>query len=204
MAARPPNLTWRHNGDGSKRYYWRPTPRLRLLGFHLRRLVGDYDAACEQARKLNADCSVRTDEPPAPEVNSIVHHAALAASGLKRHGNPPETSGVYVIGSAFGPVKIGVALDVTERRRTLQYHSPVKLEIWAFVRVIGVNAYVLEQQVHNALSSHRTHGEWFDRTAFEASYELLRQFGGLLRVMGAAYAAPGGAGVARRPQQPKP
>lgn len=67
------------------------------------------------------------------------------------------TQVVYFIQCDGGPIKIGVALNVTDRLQTLQCGSPVKL------RVIGCLAggYELEAKLHRRLAAYRLHGEWF-------------------------------------------
>jgi hypothetical protein len=84
--------------------------------------------------------------------------AAAAKPGRKR---APETQQhVYVIGAKGGAVKIGIARDVEDRRRTLQTGSPHQL-ITAF-SVPHARALQVEQLAHQLLADRRLSGEWFN------------------------------------------
>lgn len=66
---------------------------------------------------------------------------------------------VYFIGTADGPVKIGLTRDVRQRLESLQTGSPVKLEILAYCE----GDRWLERQYHTFFATQRLHGEWFGR-----------------------------------------
>lgn len=69
------------------------------------------------------------------------------------------TGFVYFIGWAGGPVKIGVAIDVDIRLRTLQCACPYELAVLA--KSPGGTA--KERSYHRRFAAHRLHGEWFER-----------------------------------------
>lgn len=73
----------------------------------------------------------------------------------------PETV-YFVLGG--GLVKIGRAIDVDKRFRSLECGSPVPLEL---ARVVpGERG--LECDLHRYFAAYRKHGEWFDLKAWEA------------------------------------
>lgn len=67
---------------------------------------------------------------------------------------------VYFIqaGGPAGPIKIGVALDVTNRIRTLQVANHLELRLLAVIQGAKHGA---EQQLHARFSADRIRGEWF-------------------------------------------
>lgn len=65
---------------------------------------------------------------------------------------------VYFIGTPDTAIKIGVTCSVSDRFRTIQAHSPVKLEILATRR----GGEMLESAYHYQFAEHRLHGEWFE------------------------------------------
>lgn len=100
-----------------------------------------------------------------------IANAALADEEWARNTRPrvdhprratsrPHKQWVYFIQCTAGPIKIGVAVDVEERLRTLQCGSPFELRLIA--RVPG--GYDLEADLHRRLCEHRLHGEWFANT----------------------------------------
>lgn len=105
-----------------------------------------------------------TRYPQHPPV-SLVKHSRVA-SHVARGSCDTETQQVsvgevvYVIGSATGNglVKVGRTNDVRKRLTYLQTGSPAVLEVlWTTPGGSRLEAYL-----HDALSAHRKHGEWFD------------------------------------------
>lgn len=66
---------------------------------------------------------------------------------------------VYFIGSATGPIKIGIAIDPEARLKGLQTASPEKL----YILTTCSGGLKQEQAYHNRFSKHRLEGEWFER-----------------------------------------
>lgn len=65
---------------------------------------------------------------------------------------------IYFIQSGDGgPIKIGIAVDVEERREGLQCGNPVRLHIVGVV----VGDWHLEQSLQARFAEGRIHGEWF-------------------------------------------
>lgn len=76
--------------------------------------------------------------------------------------------GVYVIGCAGHPVKIGVARDAVKRLGRLQTGSPHKMRIYAHMPVPPGEAFNVERACHTELVEYRLSGEWFDIDPYEA------------------------------------
>ena len=76
---------------------------------------------------------------------------------------------VYVVGSATGPQKIGIAGNVERRLRSVQTgsHVPIVLAFSAETEGDGI-AEQVENYAHWILREKRLHGEWFDVTPSEA------------------------------------
>lgn len=77
-------------------------------------------------------------------------------------------SSVYVIGSAGGPQKIGVATNPAHRLRMIQVSNPTILTLQysrPFARSV---AFKVERVAHLLLAEKRINGDWFDVTAEEA------------------------------------
>ncbi len=72
---------------------------------------------------------------------------------------------VYVVKSASGLVKIGVAADPIERLSVLQTASKETLELVYAAAVRGNYGYAIEQVAHSTLRHHRVNGEWFNATS---------------------------------------
>ncbi len=71
--------------------------------------------------------------------------------------------GVYVVGTIGGPIKIGIAQDVTLRVKGLQSSHPEKLRVYHFTGTLRPGrARVIERECHKRLDQHRLSGEWFD------------------------------------------
>jgi len=67
---------------------------------------------------------------------------------------------VYVIGAEMGPVKIGIAADVSQRLASLQTGHPQKLKV--YFHASAPDAVAVERACHRDLGQHRMSGEWFD------------------------------------------
>lgn len=69
---------------------------------------------------------------------------------------------IYVVSiSDEGPVKIGIASNMSTRLSGIQTGSPVKLTV-SHLHIVHGDAFALEKAVHASLASRRLHGEWFD------------------------------------------
>lgn len=76
---------------------------------------------------------------------------------------PAREQGVYVIGSAGGSIKIGIASDVSKRLHGLQTGCPDKLKLYYWTDLLPAGAArEIEKACHARLSSQRITGEWFD------------------------------------------
>lgn len=64
---------------------------------------------------------------------------------------------IYAVAGA-GKIKIGITKAPEKRLSSLQTGSPVPLEMLGYI----VGNKNLEDAIHNYLSEHRSHGEWFD------------------------------------------
>lgn len=93
---------------------------------------------------------------------------------------------LYVFGNASwdGPVKIGVASDVSARLEAFRHKLP--FEPWLLFSLPHDDAFDLEAHVHRALSAHRLNGEWFDGSAFgQAGLEVvIASYGGRAKTRG--------------------
>lgn len=65
---------------------------------------------------------------------------------------------LYFIGSAGGPIKIGISVDPAKRVRQLQTGYPYELKVFATVR----GGCLLEPEYHARFAAHRLQGEWFN------------------------------------------
>ena len=76
-----------------------------------------------------------------------------------------ETTAIYVIGSARGPKKIGLAANPMLRIRAIQtgHGKPIKLLHACIVPRAASSA--IERRAHWLLRESKTHGEWFDVSA---------------------------------------
>lgn len=80
----------------------------------------------------------------------------------------PSKRGVYVVGCAGHPVKIGVATDMPSRLSAIQTGFPYKLRAYCHVEVPEGRALEIERACHARLSDYRLNGEWFDIDPYEA------------------------------------
>lgn len=94
--------------------------------------------------------------------------AKIARHPRHRRESSLEEQGVYVIGAAGNPIKIGVAKDAGKRLRSIQTGSAVSLRIYAHVPVAPGQAYNVEHACHSRLADYRLKGEWFDYDPYEA------------------------------------
>ena len=79
---------------------------------------------------------------------------------------------VYFMAGDGGPVKIGCALNPSERLASVQTGNPLPLAILA----TAPGGYAAEKAYHRRWSAHRLHGEWFAR-APEITAEIARLAG---------------------------
>jgi len=78
---------------------------------------------------------------------------------------------VYLISAngECGPVKVGIAKDVTKRIRNLQTACPYKLQlVHSFAFPNRDMAREIESSFHHVEAKHKTHGEWFAFRSMEA------------------------------------
>lgn len=66
-------------------------------------------------------------------------------------------SNVYFVQSESGSIKVGMAVDVSARLRSLQTANPSKLKLLATC----AGGRTLEREYHSRFAAHRLHGEWF-------------------------------------------
>lgn len=85
---------------------------------------------------------------------------------------PPQV--IYVIGAATGAVKVGIAVDVEARLKTLQTGCPEVLQVYGVAPVAAFYAREVERKCHRALAKHHRRGEWFDVLPTEA-LDVVRQ-----------------------------
>ena len=96
---------------------------------------------------------------------------------------------LYVVGGAFGPVRIGVAIDPRKRRRELQVGSPLKLELalaWPCANRLDADAVV--EELYRRFAARRAHGRWYRVSAVDVRSALANP---------ATLAAPAKAAAAR-------
>lgn len=87
--------------------------------------------------------------------------AALAPNASSSPAQRREPSGVYVVGSPGGPIKIGISADISGRLRKLQTGSAERLKVYLFLEPEGVDVREVERECHRRLISARLAGEWF-------------------------------------------
>lgn len=67
---------------------------------------------------------------------------------------------IYAMGNTEeGPIKIGMTVDIEARHKAISSMSPLPIEVLGYVESVTV----LERRIHESLSDHRSHGEWFHR-----------------------------------------
>lgn len=91
----------------------------------------------------------------------------LASGNLQPFGDGPSKArasdkGVYVIGAAGHPVKIGITASIESRLHTINTGSPVRLKVYLFLDVPPGCAREIEKICHFRLHDYRVNGEWFD------------------------------------------
>src|SRR5436309_1787859 len=108
----------------------------------------------------------------APGAGWFVVEAEPVAAAQEARADKPTTY-VYAVGPVGGGLtKIGLAQDIEERRASIQYMSPLRLQVlW---HTVGSRA--LERRLHTAFAQRRVHGEWFDLGSdpVSAIYQVLR------------------------------
>jgi hypothetical protein len=151
-------LVEKQNSDGNRRWYWQPGRALERRGWSRKRLSDCYEKACVEAEELNAAVDAQ---------RNLGRPASLAAG---RMAGSIAGAGVYVIGPADGPVKIGYSRDPAGRLSTLQTSHPEPIAIWLFVQMPEISGADLERHIHQRLGFGRQklQGEWFQITAVEA------------------------------------
>jgi len=142
----------------------------------------------EQARRVAARASIQRKIDLVPVGGAKAVQEALSAQAdefLRIHGMGSfkkagrdrkkrkarvkgEIQGVYVIGCAGFPVKVGIAKDIASRLATLKTGFPHKLQSYCFVPVPDGMARKIEKTCHLRLAESRMNGEWFDVTPEEA------------------------------------
>lgn len=81
---------------------------------------------------------------------------------------------IYVIGSADGPKKVGVAGNPKMRLQSLQIGNPTGMSLLASFPVSGDAAFRVEQMTHSVLRNLKLRGEWFDATLDQITYAIDR------------------------------
>lgn len=120
-----------------------------------RRMWNIYSEARDTLREA-AESGLR-----AIEAESAARARARAeASYTFIEGNLCDRSTVYFIGSTDGPIKIGIALDVSKRLKGLQTSHPSKLAVLATT----AGGREQEKAYHCQFADSRMAGEWFERT----------------------------------------
>lgn len=83
---------------------------------------------------------------------------------------------VYIIRAiGVGMIKVGITTDVPRRFFELSSASPVPLEIVDLLEGVGFEA---EKTIHNMMSAHRSHSEWFRESGIsiaERWFDIIRQ-----------------------------
>lgn len=99
--------------------------------------------------------------------NQLLHKvgetkARKRANAIRRKNSADEgVYKLYFIGMGNdGPIKIGIAADVSKRLRKLQGGSPIELSILA----ICAGGPAIEKSLHQRFSQFRMKGEWFERS----------------------------------------
>lgn len=85
-----------------------------------------------------------------------------------------DDQGVYVIGSAGHPIKIGITNNVRARLSSLRTSSPADLRVYAFMEAPEGRAWNIEQECHRRIADYRLNGEWFNYDPYDA-IELVRR-----------------------------
>jgi hypothetical protein len=84
---------------------------------------------------------------------------------------------IYAIYNATeGAIKVGTAHDIGQRLATLQTASATRLELIGYVDGDEFR----ERQIHRALHSDRTNGEWFAVTAWPKIAGIFQRLGGTI------------------------
>ena len=109
------------------------------------------------------------DKPISPERRSeIASNAAKARWEAK-----PGLSNVYVMGSADGPQKIGIAKNLRARHGGIQVGNHLEIIVAHTVEVEDAIVKHVERQAHSILEEKRLRGEWFDVSPGEALDAIL-------------------------------
>ena len=67
---------------------------------------------------------------------------------------------------AFGPIKIGIAVNIETRLINLQVGNPMPLAVYGLIGPMPAqSARRLEENLHCSMSAHRIRGEWFSGRA---------------------------------------
>lgn len=164
-------------------YHWKPSPRLRRLGWANVRLGSDYEVAAKQARALNDEIASgtlparRSDRSTAPsgQKRTVLTPTERRIRALERRKRwcereihllrsgemkaPLGTRYVYFIAAIGGPIKIGLAKVPQERLKDLQTSHPKELRLLAWV----IADEGKEKEYHLRFADHRLSGEWFAR-----------------------------------------
>lgn len=82
-------------------------------------------------------------------------------------------SGVYLIGSSGGHIKIGVSHNPTARLNEMQVANANSLFILLYLRLPADQAPLVEGAMHQKLAQYRVRGEWFNVDLQHAAETLL-------------------------------
>lgn len=111
--------------------------------------------ACEvirrEERRMALAASQRTRRVPKDEPQ----FPPLRGGGRRRY--------LYVMHNPrTGLTKIGIAFDVDERRRSLEYASGCPITVLAAHEGTAARVSIAEMELHERYAAHRAIGEWFD------------------------------------------
>jgi hypothetical protein len=183
-----PGLSAIRLADGRWSYHWRPSPRLRKLGWTNLSLGTEYEEAAALARQRNEEVGKahpgdagleailarpsRAKRPPVTAEEKARRHRIQVLERRKRwcerelallragtlEATVKETF-VYFVAARGGPIKIGSSMNPKRRIASLQTTHPRQLRL--MVAVPGGAA--LEREYHRRFAAHRLEGEWFER-----------------------------------------
>ena len=74
---------------------------------------------------------------------------------------------IYIVKSAYGPIKVGISKKIHTRVSELQVNSPVDITV-EYAATSDGNMRAVEKLAHKILAAKRMRGEWFKADASEA------------------------------------
>lgn len=98
--------------------------------------------------------------------DTLVQAARLRSAAAARPARRAPSRVYFIQASITGLIKIGVAVDPSDRLRTLQTGSPDTLSL---IKTIDGDQ-KLEQELHRRFADDRLHGEWFHPSADLLAY----------------------------------